>query len=163
MTFYPSLIYSISFILFCITSLCICFFYFLKGQRKRWKKFFHSINTWRFYKISANFIMEAPLNLFPIHIWLQDIYTSGISGEPLQTYIFSGPVFYQKLKHMVMDKMHARAKGESMQSFSFTIPFLLRSSNFTLPLYFWISVFLSPSVAFFIWLPLSLIMSSNLI
>ena len=25
--------------------------------------------------------------------------------------MFAGPVFYQKLKHMVMDKMHARAKG----------------------------------------------------
>ena len=109
-------------------------FLYLKGQKKRWIKFFHSINTWRFYQVSANFIIEAPLNLFPIHIWLQDIYTSGISGEPLQTYIFSGPVFYQKLKHMVMDKMHARAKGESMQSFSLTIPVLLRSSNFTLSL-----------------------------
>jgi DNA-directed RNA polymerase III subunit RPC2 len=41
----------------------------------------------------------------------KDIMTSGITGEPLQSYVFAGPVFYQKLKHMVMDKMHARAKG----------------------------------------------------
>lgn len=41
----------------------------------------------------------------------KDMYTSGLTGEPLQGYIFSGPVYYQKLKHMVMDKMHARAKG----------------------------------------------------
>jgi len=41
----------------------------------------------------------------------KDILTSGISGEPLESFVFAGPVFYQKLKHMVMDKMHARAKG----------------------------------------------------
>jgi hypothetical protein len=34
-----------------------------------------------------------------------------LSGEPLEAYIFMGPVYYQKLKHMVLDKMHARAKG----------------------------------------------------
>lgn len=41
----------------------------------------------------------------------KDIMTSGITGEPLQSFIFAGPVYYQKLKHMVMDKMHARARG----------------------------------------------------
>eukprot|EP00051_Salpingoeca_urceolata_P012068 m.150055 g.150055 ORF g.150055 m.150055 type:complete len:1163 (-) comp17366_c0_seq2:25-3513(-) len=41
----------------------------------------------------------------------KDYLTSGITGEPMRAYVFMGPVFYQKLKHMVMDKMHARAKG----------------------------------------------------
>ncbi len=41
----------------------------------------------------------------------KDILTCGITGEPLQAFIFAGPIFYQKLKHMVMDKMHARARG----------------------------------------------------
>jgi DNA-directed RNA polymerase III subunit RPC2 len=35
----------------------------------------------------------------------KDYVTSGITGEPLESYIFFGPVFYQKLKHMVMDKV----------------------------------------------------------
>lgn len=41
----------------------------------------------------------------------KDYITSGVTGEPLLCYIFMGPVYYQKLKHMVMDKMHARARG----------------------------------------------------
>ena len=41
----------------------------------------------------------------------KDILTSGITGEPLEAYIYHGPVYYQKLKHMVLDKMHGRARG----------------------------------------------------
>lgn len=41
----------------------------------------------------------------------KEYVTSGITGEPLEAYIFFGPVYYQKLKHMVLDKMHARARG----------------------------------------------------
>ena len=36
---------------------------------------------------------------------------SGITGEMLPCYVFSGPIYYQRLKHMVQDKMHARARG----------------------------------------------------
>ncbi len=41
----------------------------------------------------------------------KDYLTSGITGEPLKAYIFMGPVYYQKLKHMVADKLHGRATG----------------------------------------------------
>ncbi|XP_014238823.1 DNA-directed RNA polymerase III subunit RPC2 [Trichogramma pretiosum] len=41
----------------------------------------------------------------------KDVFYSGLTGEPLDAYIYSGPVYYQKLKHMVQDKMHARARG----------------------------------------------------
>jgi DNA-directed RNA polymerase III subunit RPC2 len=41
----------------------------------------------------------------------KDYLTSGITGEPLPAYVFTGPIYYQKLKHMVRDKMHSRARG----------------------------------------------------
>jgi len=41
----------------------------------------------------------------------KEYLTSGITGAPLRSYIFFGPIYYQKLKHMVLDKMHARARG----------------------------------------------------
>ena len=41
----------------------------------------------------------------------KDTLTSGLTGETLQGYIYQGPVYYQKLKHMVLDKMHGRSTG----------------------------------------------------
>ncbi|EPQ30816.1 uncharacterized protein PFL1_01715 [Pseudozyma flocculosa PF-1] len=41
----------------------------------------------------------------------KETLTSGITGQPLECYTYTGPIYYQKLKHMVMDKMHARARG----------------------------------------------------
>jgi len=41
----------------------------------------------------------------------KDYVTSGITGEPLQAYVFFGPIYYQSLKHMVQDKMHSRSTG----------------------------------------------------
>jgi DNA-directed RNA polymerase III subunit RPC2 len=41
----------------------------------------------------------------------KDYLTSGITGEALAYYVYMGPIYYQRLKHMVLDKMHARARG----------------------------------------------------
>ena len=35
----------------------------------------------------------------------------GITGKKIETEIFIGPVYYMRLKHMVLDKVHARARG----------------------------------------------------
>jgi DNA-directed RNA polymerase II subunit RPB2 len=36
---------------------------------------------------------------------------NGHTGKPLESLIFLGPTFYQRLKHLVDDKIHARARG----------------------------------------------------
>ena len=36
---------------------------------------------------------------------------NGLTGEQLETSVFIGPAFYQRLKHMVSDKMHSRSFG----------------------------------------------------
>ncbi|PHT43425.1 DNA-directed RNA polymerase III subunit RPC2 [Capsicum baccatum] len=38
----------------------------------------------------------------------KDFLYSGITSMPLQAYIFMGPIYYQKVKHMVLDKIHTR-------------------------------------------------------
>jgi DNA-directed RNA polymerase II subunit RPB2 len=40
-----------------------------------------------------------------------EIMYNGLTGEQLETSIFIGPVFYQRLKHMVNDKVHSRSTG----------------------------------------------------
>ena len=35
----------------------------------------------------------------------------GVTGEKLQCTVFIGPVHYQRLRHMVCDKVHARSRG----------------------------------------------------
>jgi DNA-directed RNA polymerase II subunit RPB2 len=40
-----------------------------------------------------------------------DILYNGMTGEQIETSIFIGPAFYQRLKHMVKDKRHSRSYG----------------------------------------------------
>ena len=40
-----------------------------------------------------------------------EVLMNGMTGEQLETSIFIGPAFYQRLKHMVKDKQHSRSHG----------------------------------------------------
>ncbi|QOJ79781.1 DNA-directed RNA polymerase subunit B [Infirmifilum lucidum] len=41
----------------------------------------------------------------------KEVLYNGVTGEKLEAEIFIGVVFYEKLHHLVADKMHARARG----------------------------------------------------
>lgn len=43
-----------------------------------------------------------------------EIMYNGRTGEQLKVPIFIGPTFYQRLKHMVVDKAHSRATGPNV-------------------------------------------------
>jgi DNA-directed RNA polymerase II subunit RPB2 len=40
-----------------------------------------------------------------------EILYNGLTGDQIETSIFMGPAFYQRLKHMVNDKQHSRSTG----------------------------------------------------
>jgi DNA-directed RNA polymerase II subunit RPB2 len=40
-----------------------------------------------------------------------ELMYNGLTGEQLQANVFIGPCFYQRLKHMVLDKQHSRSQG----------------------------------------------------
>ena len=42
-----------------------------------------------------------------------EVLYSGITGDQIKTSIFMGPIYYQRIKLMVADKMHSRATGPS--------------------------------------------------
>jgi DNA-directed RNA polymerase II subunit RPB2 len=46
-----------------------------------------------------------------MHPYGNEILYNGQTGEMMQAEIFMGPTFYQRLKHMVIDKQHSRARG----------------------------------------------------
>jgi len=41
-----------------------------------------------------------------------EVMYNGFSGQRMESMIFLGPTYYQRLKHMVADKMHSRARGK---------------------------------------------------
>ena len=44
-----------------------------------------------------------------------EIFTNGRTGKRLRAKLFFGPTYYQRLKHMVADKVHGRARGPKNQ------------------------------------------------
>jgi DNA-directed RNA polymerase II subunit RPB2 len=46
-----------------------------------------------------------------LHSYGNEILYNGQTGEMMEAEIFMGPTFYQRLKHMVIDKKHSRGTG----------------------------------------------------
>jgi DNA-directed RNA polymerase II subunit RPB2 len=46
-----------------------------------------------------------------MHPYGNEVMYNGATGEMMESEIFVGPTFYQRLKHMVIDKKHSRARG----------------------------------------------------
>ena len=44
--------------------------------------------------------------------WGKERLYCGHTGKPIDTLVFVGPTYYQRLKHLVADKIHARARGK---------------------------------------------------
>ena len=63
-----------------------------------------------FGNLSVKTIVEELQNL-GYESYGNEIMYNGMTGEQMETSIFFGPVFYQRLKHMVNDKQHSRAIG----------------------------------------------------
>jgi DNA-directed RNA polymerase subunit B len=64
------------------------------------------------------FVHEDQENIFEIlrsyglHPYGEEMMVNGMTGMPMKAKVFIGPSYYQRLHHMVKDKMHARARGQ---------------------------------------------------
>ena len=55
--------------------------------------------------------INSELKRLGYNMFGDEMMINGVTGEPLKCLVFFGPVFYQRLKHMAIDKIHARARG----------------------------------------------------
>ncbi|NHJ02185.1 MAG: DNA-directed RNA polymerase subunit B [Candidatus Heimdallarchaeota archaeon] len=55
--------------------------------------------------------IASSLRKLGFHPYAESVMYDGINGQMLPARIFIGPTYYQKLHHLVADKIHARARG----------------------------------------------------
>ena len=55
--------------------------------------------------------ISAMLREYGYHGFGNEVMYNGYTGRKIATQVFIGPTYYQRLKHMVEDKVHARARG----------------------------------------------------
>lgn len=56
-------------------------------------------------------VIRRELKRMGLSDFCDTLMIDGTTGKPYKGLMFQGPVYYQRLKHMVCDKVHARAKG----------------------------------------------------
>jgi DNA-directed RNA polymerase II subunit RPB2 len=57
-------------------------------------------------------VIAKELESFGYEKYGNEVMYNGFTGERIKTKIFIGPTFYQRLKHLVNDKIHSRAYGQ---------------------------------------------------
>ena len=67
-------------------------------------------NATAFDRINVENISEMLLK-FGHERYGNEVLYNGITGEQIHTSIFMGPTYYQRLKHMSIDKIHSRSSG----------------------------------------------------
>jgi DNA-directed RNA polymerase II subunit RPB2 len=55
--------------------------------------------------------ISALLKAYGYHSRGLEVMYNGHTGRKLQAQVYLGPTYYQRLKHMVGDKIHSRARG----------------------------------------------------
>lgn len=55
--------------------------------------------------------ISAKLHTLGYQLRGNEVMYNGFTGKKMEVMIFLGPTFYQRLKHMVDDKMHSRGRG----------------------------------------------------
>jgi DNA-directed RNA polymerase II subunit RPB2 len=68
-----------------------------------------------FNKISINEV-TATLEKLGFNGYGYETLYNGTTGKPFRTMIFIGPTYYQRLKHLVSEKIHARSIGAMQMS-----------------------------------------------
>ena len=64
-----------------------------------------------FNKITLEGLAETMRDKFGLEPYGNDILYNGHTGKQMETSIFIGPCFYQRLRHCSADKIHSRASG----------------------------------------------------
>lgn len=56
-------------------------------------------------------VVQQELKNLQLHPCCDEIMYCGITGKPLKSLVFFGVAYYQRLKHMIVDKFHSRSRG----------------------------------------------------
>lgn len=67
-----------------------------------------------FNGVSADHVADYLMNTLKLEPHGNEILYCGHTGRQMETSIFMGPIYYQRLKHMAEDKLHSRASGPTV-------------------------------------------------
>jgi DNA-directed RNA polymerase II subunit RPB2 len=82
----------------------------LSGEYERWKEELGISDATAFEHVKQEKIYEF-LHQFGYQKHGNEVMYNGRTGEKMQTMIFIGPTYYQRLKHLVSEKLHSRNMG----------------------------------------------------